>query len=51
MKVKATKGILCPACDSFILKEEMPEETSLFQCGECEEVYQSKGEAENCCKE
>ena len=51
MKVKTVKGTACPECDSFILKDDIPEITERYQCGECEEIYEDRDEAEECCKE
>ena len=52
MKVKAVKGWLCPSCDAFHLPEDgpIPEEETRYQCGACEEVYEDKEEAKECCK-
>ena len=51
MKVKAIKGIACPECDCFVLKEDMPEVETRYQCGECDEVYEDRDAAKECCKE
>lgn len=51
MKVKVVKGISCPDCNYFILKEDIPEVTEQYQCGECEEIYDDKEDAKECCKE
>jgi len=51
MKVKAVKGIVCPGCDEFVLKEDIPEVEERYQCGECEEIYEDRDEAKECCKD
>ena len=51
MKVKAVKGMRCPECDGFVPKEELPEVGTMYQCGECGEVYEDREEAKECCKE
>ena len=51
MKVKTVKGYECPECMEFILKDDLPEATEQYQCGECEEVYEDRDEAKECCKE
>lgn len=51
MKVKTVKGYRCPTCDEFFLKEELPEVEEIYQCGECEELYEDRDEAKECCKE
>ena len=51
MKVKAVKGYECPECSEFILKDDLPEVTERYQCGECEEIYEDRVEAKECCKE
>lgn len=53
MKVKGVKGWICPACDEFSLVEEepLPVLETRFQCGKCEEVYEDREEAKECCKE
>ena len=51
MKVKVIKGMECPECGEFIPKEDFPELTSRYQCGECEEIYDDRDEAKECCRE
>ena len=51
MKVKAVKGIVCPEGGEFIPEDDIPEITTQFQCGECEEVHEDREEAKECCKE
>ena len=51
MKVKTVKGIACPECDAFHLKDDIPEIVERYQCGECEEIYEDRDEAKECCKE
>lgn len=51
MKVKEVKGTVCPECAEFILEEDMAEESTRFQCGECNEIYEDRDEAKECCKE
>lgn len=51
MKVKEVKGIVCPECDEFIMKDDVPEVATRYQCGECEEVYEDIDEAKDCCKD
>jgi len=51
MKVKVVKGIVCPECDEFILKDDIPEVEERYQCGECEEIYEDRDEAKECCKD
>ena len=51
MKVKQIKGIACPGCDEFIPAVDIPAEETRYQCGECEEIYEDKDEAKECCKE
>ena len=50
---KAVKGWLCPSCDAFHLTEDepIPEEETRYQCGECEELYEDREKANECCKE
>ena len=50
MKVKKVKGMRCPECDEVIPEEELPELTTIYQCGECEEVYDDLDEAKECCR-
>ena len=51
MKVKQVKGIICPECEEFILKDDIPEEDIRYQCEECGEIYEDRDEAKECCKE
>ena len=51
MKVKTVKGYECPECMEFIPKDNLPELTEHYQCGECEEMYEDKDDAKECCKE
>lgn len=50
MKVKKAVGVVCPECEAFIRKVDMPGEVTWFQCGECEEIYEDRDEAKECCK-
>mgnify|MGYP001595137471 CR=1 FL=1 len=50
MKVKKVEGFKCPECDAYIPKEDVPEVSILYQCGECEEVFEDRDEAKECCK-
>ena len=49
MRPKALKGIVCPGCNEFIPKEELPEETTQYQCSECDELYEDRETALKCC--
>ena len=52
MKVKAIKGYdIAGAGDDFLLKDELPELTERYQCGECDTIYEDRDEAKKCCKE
>ena len=51
MKVKTVKGYVCPECREFILKDDLPETTEQYQCGECEGTYEDREVAKECCKE
>lgn len=53
MKVKVVKGYdVSDAIEGeFLLKEDLPELTERYQCGECEEIYEDREEAKECCKE
>ena len=51
MKVKSIKAIACPECDGKILVEDIPVPQEFFQCGECDEMYEDREEAKECCKE
>lgn len=51
MKAKQVKGIVCPNCDEFIAAEDMPAVENHYQCGECEQAYDNRDEAKECCKE
>ncbi len=50
MKVKKVKAIRCPECDAIILKKDIPDKKDLFQCRECDEVYDDLDDAKECCK-
>lgn len=50
MKVKRVQGFRCPDCDAFIPKDDIPIVDEAFQCGECDEVYDDRDEAKECCK-
>ena len=54
MKVKQVKGIKCPECGAVVLEVvlegDIPQVETLYQCGECEEVYEDRDEAKECCK-
>ena len=50
MKVKVIKGIKCPECAEFIPKVDLPEVEDYYMCGECEEVYDDREEAKECCQ-
>jgi len=56
MKVKEVKGLECPHCASFITQDDLGVEfesaiVTLYQCSECNEVYEDKEEAKDCCKD
>ncbi len=36
-------------CDH--IKEAEPQETAVFRCGECDEQYEERAEAQACCKD
>ena len=49
MKVTKVKGHICPECEGFISTEPPPNEVTWYQCGMCEDVYEDKVDAEDCC--
>ena len=51
MKVKTLVGFKCPECEEFVAKDDIPEVVTLYQCGECEEVYDEREEAKECCRD
>ena len=51
MRAKTVRGIVCPECDSFILREDVPEVEERYQCGECGESYEDRDDAKECCKD
>lgn len=51
MRPKQVKRLKCPECDELICKDDLPEETTVYQCSECEELYENREEAEECCKD
>ena len=50
MKVTKVKGFICPECNEFIVASDV-ESSIMFQCGECDELYDDLEEAKECCKE
>mgnify|MGYP001567609093 CR=1 FL=1 len=50
MKIKLVKGYECPECSEFASKDDF-EPAERYQCGECEELYEDRDEAKECCKE
>ena len=51
MKVKAVKGYVCPECEEFVPLPAKTELTTRYQCGECEELYEDRDDALECCRE
>lgn len=52
MRVKAVKGIQCPECNRFILKEDLDLMIkTLYRCGKCGTVYENRDEATKCGKD
>ncbi len=52
MKVKAVKGYdVLDAEDDFLLKDDLPNLTERYQCGECDEIFEDRDEAKECCRE
>ena len=51
MKPNPVKGYECPECGVFIPKGELPKEAIWYQCSECDEYYEDRNEALECCKE
>lgn len=50
MRVKVVKGYDVPGED-FLLEEDMPELTERYQCSECDEIYEDRDDARDCCKD
>ena len=48
-EMKAKKVKVCPDCNSIVDIENPLED--MYQCSECEEVYEDKDKAKECCKE
>ena len=53
MKVKSIKGyeIEDVEQDGFVQKDDLPLLSERYQCGECNELYEDRDEALECCKE
>lgn len=52
MKVRVVKGYdVSGAEDDFLLEDDLPKLTERYQCGECDEIYEDRDEAKECCKE
>lgn len=57
MKVKEIRhAIECPVCGEWHPISRFPEEckeelASVYQCGECEEVYEDRDDAKECCRD
>ena len=52
MKVEVVKGYdVSDAEDDFLPKDDLPELTERYRCGECGEIYEVRNEAKECCKE
>ena len=51
MKVQTIEGIECPECSAFIPEDNTPQLEERYQCGECEEVYEDRDKAEECCRD
>ncbi len=49
MKAKAIVGTECEHCGEFTAIKGIPE--TKWQCTECDELYDTKDEAEECCEE
>ena len=54
MKTKVVRGYSVEdALDStgcFVLQADLPAPVNLYQCGECNELYEDGEEAKKCCK-
>ena len=53
VKVTGIKVWVCPSCDEAhkIADEPLPVVGLHYRCGECEEVYEDRDDAKECCKE
>ena len=45
-----TEGYHCDGCDENVEAESAPELVALYQCGECEALYEDRRDAVECCK-
>ena len=54
MKVHVVERMKCECCDELYEEgagaDHEPQKTKAYECGECEEVYQDRDEAKECCK-
>jgi len=52
VKVEVIKGYdVSGAEDDFLPKDDLPDLTERYKCGECDTIYEDRDEAKECCKE
>lgn len=47
--MRAVKVTVCPSCETVIEKDDP--DTVRYQCSECEELYEDRDDAKDCCKD
>ena len=51
MSVKIVKVIECPHCGDIVAIEDKEKLKDAFKCSECDDIHETKEDAELCCKE